>query len=205
MLQNVESIGSKLELALCNALICRLRAEFGDFSGARQSFENALQLSKETGVEIQEIYRQYDLAFICLLEGDRYEMQKALDQLLEGMEKIRETKNYYEITFWLDLIARLYLKLGEPDKAMEYSSEALDMMNLVPGPLKPEVNYFTHAKALFGLHRDDEAKGFLQQAYDRVMLVADNTKDETLRQSWLENVRINRDILETCAERGIGA
>jgi hypothetical protein len=36
-----------------------------------------------------------------------------------------------------------------------------------------------------------------------VMLVAINTKDEELRRSWLENVKVNQEILEAYAERGI--
>jgi len=36
-----------------------------------------------------------------------------------------------------------------------------------------------------------------------VMLVAGKTQDEALRQGWLENVRINREILADWAARGV--
>jgi len=35
----------------------------------------------------------------------------------------------------------------------------------------------------------------LRQAYERVMLVANRIKDESLRRGWLENVRFNQEIL----------
>ena len=46
---------------------------------------------------------------------------------------------------------------------------------------------------------DDE---FLHRAYERVMLVASQTQDETLRKSWLENVRENREIIAEWKARG---
>jgi len=40
-----------------------------------------------------------------------------------------------------------------------------------------------------------EVDGCLQRAYERVMLVASKIQDEGLRQSWLENVPDNREIV----------
>jgi hypothetical protein len=45
-----------------------------------------------------------------------------------------------------------------------------------------------------------EADEHLKLAYDRVMLVADNTKDQGLRMSWLENVLVNHEILAAYRE-----
>ena len=50
---------------------------------------------------------------------------------------------------------------------------------------------------------DKEADRYLQNAYQRVILVAGKTKDETLRQGWLENVPWNREILKEARERKI--
>jgi hypothetical protein len=53
------------------------------------------------------------------------------------------------------------------------------------------------------MDREEEAETYLKRAYDWIMLVADNTKNKTFRQSWLQNVKINQEILKDCAERGI--
>ncbi|UCF61833.1 MAG: hypothetical protein JSV37_03890, partial [Anaerolineaceae bacterium] len=204
LLQSAGEIASKTELSDGHALISRLQAELGDFNGARRSFETSLQLSKETGLEVIEIHRLYEPAYISLLEGDQGRMRTDLEGLLGGMDRHREFCNYSCIIERLDLVARLYLALGQAEKAAEYSSEAMDLMRITPSTSSPEVKLFTHARALFELSQEKEAEECLQKAFDRVMLVANNMKDEELRRSWLENVKINRDILEAYAERGIG-
>jgi hypothetical protein len=120
------------------------------------------------------------------------------------MDRHRELCDYSCIIERLDLAARLYLALGQPEKAAEYSSEAMDLMRIMPSILSPEVKLFTHARALLDHSQEKEAEEYLQKAFDRVMLVANNMKNEELRQSWLKNVKVNQEILEVCAERGIG-
>ncbi len=44
--------------------------------------------------------------------------------------------------------------------------------------------------ALWANGLDEEANEFLERAYQRVMLVANQTRDEQLRGSWLENVTL---------------
>jgi tetratricopeptide (TPR) repeat protein len=204
LLHSAEGIASKTELAETHAIICRLQAELGDFHGARGSFETSLQLSKETGLEVNEIHRLYEPAYISLLEGDQGRMRTDLEGLLGGMDRHRELCDYSCIIERLDLAARLYLALGQPEKAAEYSSEAMDLMSIMPSILSPEVKLFTHARALLDHSQEKEAEEYLQKAFDRVMLVANNMKNEELRQSWLKNVKVNQEILEVCAERGIG-
>ncbi|MGD2159328.1 MAG: tetratricopeptide repeat protein, partial [Anaerolineales bacterium] len=203
LIPGMEKIASKLELVNAYALLSQLQAHLGDFSDSRRSFKTSLQLSRETGREIMEIYRRYDSAYISLLEGNRERMLIDLDQLLEGLNKIRETNDYSDIADRLNLAARLCLALGQIEKALEYTTEAIELMGILPFYNDPEVALFTHAKALSGHGRDGEAKGYLKQAFDRVMLVANNTRDEELRRSWLDNVKVNREILEACAERSV--
>jgi hypothetical protein len=49
--------------------------------------------------------------------------------------------------------------------------------------------------ALWANGRDDEAYTHLEKAYLRVMEVANQTEDEELRRSWLEDVGVNRQII----------
>jgi tetratricopeptide (TPR) repeat protein len=204
LIKGMESIASRLELVNLYALLSQLQADLGYFGDARQSFEISLQLSKKTGREIMEVYRRYDSAYITLLEGDHERIMSELDQFLEGLDRIRETKDFVDIVERLNLAARLCLVIGHIEKSVEFSLEAIEIMQIIPNFHDPEVAFFNHARALHGLGREDEAKRYFQQAFDRVMLVANNTMDEGLRRSWLENVKVNREILEACAEEGIG-
>jgi len=106
--------------------------------------------------------------------------------------------------YGLGLLAKLHLALGEIDDALEWSIRALDLVERMPGPDAPESKFFTHAQILRVLGRESEADEYLRRAYDRVMLVVSKTQDDELKRSWLENVHVNREILEACAERGIG-
>ena len=88
--------------------------------------------------------------------------------------------------------------------ALEWSTEGLRMMESDPARLWAEHRHFTHSRILRTLGREAEADEHLKHAYEHVMLVAGNTQDQELRRSWLENVKVNREILVACAQRGIG-
>lgn len=89
----------------------------------------------------------------------------------------------------------MHLALGEPEAAFSTSAEVLRLADIMPFPPTPERYFFVHSRILRALGREAEADEHLQKAYDRVQLVASKTKDETLRRSWLENVRDNREIV----------
>jgi hypothetical protein len=99
------------------------------------------------------------------------------------------------------IAARLHLALSETDEALTHSAEAARL----PAPPWPEKLFFTHAQVLRAAGRAAEADGYLQKAHERVMLVADKTQDETLRRSWLENVRENREIVAAWRQRIVAA
>jgi hypothetical protein len=100
--------------------------------------------------------------------------------------------------------ARLHLALGEIAEAEAYSRKAVDLAEAGAALWRPEEVWFTHSRVLRALGQETEADEYLQRAYERVMLVAGKTTDPELKQSWLENVQTNREILAACAEHGIG-
>jgi len=78
---------------------------------------------------------------------------------------------------------------------LAHSNEVVRLTELSPSSWSPEQYFFLHSRLLRANGRETEADEYLQKAYDLVQLVASNTKDETLRRSWLENVRDNREIV----------
>jgi hypothetical protein len=103
----------------------------------------------------------------------------------------------------LDIETNLLLALGQVEEASKRSDEVQRLLESAPYPFGPEKYNFTHSRVLRALDREAEADDYLYRAYERVKLVANNTRDGELRQSWLENVKVNREILEACKERGI--
>lgn len=90
--------------------------------------------------------------------------------------------------------ALIHLLLGAPEAALAASAEALRVRLTDFGPSFFNF-HLTHARALRANGREAEADKTLKQAYDHVMRVADNLNDVSLRRSWLENVRDNREIV----------
>jgi class 3 adenylate cyclase/tetratricopeptide (TPR) repeat protein len=199
----LEGIMSNIEFAGTHLLIARAHAELGDFEKSYQSYETGKQFTKDTGLESYENDTWYDLAYISILDGDQDKINEALSQMVNRTSLDSETKYTYELYSWLEMTARLYLSLEDFEKAVECSNKMLEIMESHPSPLAQEQKYFTHAKVLFGLGREEEGDNYLRLAYDRVTLVAEKTKDDDLRQSWLENVRTNREIIAEYQARGL--
>ncbi len=93
----------------------------------------------------------------------------------------------------LQTAAWVELAHNHPEKALAYSQEAMDLF--ADDPVKPEGYQYVHVCALWANGRDEEANTLLEQAYQRVMQVAGLIQDEAFRQSWLEDVPVNRQIV----------
>jgi tetratricopeptide (TPR) repeat protein len=117
--------------------------------------------------------------------------------LRAAMEQLQRPHVSLPAFFWWyrHLTARLHLALGDVELALESSKKAVQDMEIQGGGYRVEQCYLTHARVLRALGRHAEADDYLQRAYDRVMRVASKTQDEALRQSWLEDVPDNREII----------
>jgi tetratricopeptide (TPR) repeat protein len=203
---NIDEMGdmaSHWELAVMNAYISLGYALLRDFDKAWECHGIAVQVSKDSGIRMNELMRMDERGAIAWHQGDEKVMAEALTELEATMDEIRATNEAYTLADRLEIAARLHIKLGDYEIALKQTTEMLELMEMVPGPYEPEVKYYTHAKALYGLGRDEEGDEFLKKARDRVTSVAEGIKDEALRRSWLENVKLNREILKVRAQRGI--
>jgi hypothetical protein len=91
----------------------------------------------------------------------------------------------------------LRLMLGDASRSLAETSDALDIMEWwrTLDRLSYEGLLYTHSLALRASGRVTEADAALRRAWDRVQQVADQTQNETLRRSWLENVKVSREIV----------
>jgi tetratricopeptide (TPR) repeat protein len=202
-LQELGDLASPWELVQMHSYISYVHAEMGEFDHAWESYETALKVSKESGVKIMETTRTYDRALIAWLQGDREKIEESLEGLMNSMDELKEMNASYDLNDWQEMAARIYVALGDYENALKHTTEMLEVMEFVPRPRDPQIKHYTHAMALYGLGRHEEGDEYLNMARERVMSVAGNIKDDELRRGWLENVKINREILKVCAERGI--
>jgi tetratricopeptide (TPR) repeat protein len=163
------------------------QAGLGRFRQARESFRAGLERAEEAADAARALL---GLAYVAYREGDGARLWAAMEEV-----RRRDVSLPHFFAFDHAQAARLYLALGDVEQALESSIKAIRGMEMgVEEPLVTRY-YLTHARVLHALGRDAEADDYLQRAYEWVMLVVSKTQDEDLRQSWLENVPDNREIV----------
>ncbi len=166
------------------------QAGLGRFRQARESFRAGLDRSEEANEAADTGGWLLALAYVAYLEGDQAALRAAMKQV-EG----HDVRLFEDFDFVRNQAARLHLALGNVELALESSGKAIEREELLGDGYWSEQFYLTHACVLRAVGRETEADEYLRRVYERVMLVASKTQDETLRQSWLENVRENREIV----------
>jgi predicted ATPase/class 3 adenylate cyclase len=180
--------GSQIRLL---SIVGFCQAELGLFRQARESYQAGIERAEKAGEMEDVVARLIHLAYLAYLEGDQAGLRVAMEEVQRRDVSLPEG-----FAFAHCRAARMQLVLGEVEQALESSSKSVR-----PTELRGEHYYcverfyLTHARVLRALGRGAEADEYLRRAYDRVMLVASKTQDETLRQSWLENVPDNREIV----------
>jgi tetratricopeptide (TPR) repeat protein len=94
-----------------------------------------------------------------------------------------------------------HAQLNEYGKALNCSSQAVQILEGGQHYEYPHEIYFNHFQVLSALDRGAEALAYLQKAYDEVMRRAEKIKSDVQRRSFLENVKLNREILQAYQDR----
>jgi tetratricopeptide (TPR) repeat protein len=168
------------------------QAGLGRFRRARENYQAGLERAEKVGETADAVAWLVHLAYVAYLEGDGAALRAAMEEVQRRDVSLRGSESF---SFANTQEARLYLALGALEQALETSSKVMQDIAFFGEGYLSEQSHLTHARILRALGRDAEADDYLQRAYERVMLVASKTQDEALRQSWLENVAENREIV----------
>lgn len=176
------------------ALLTALAAAgLDDFQKAGQALDQVRELSRKFERPI-EAAKWYSIqAYIAWLENNPTRFEEAAGYADQSVLLLRDTGWTYELAWHLIDAARLSLAMGQNAQALTQITEADQILSMFPLP--HEGLMITHARALRANGRVEEANALLKRAYRRVMQVAAQLKNPVYRQSWLERVRDNRDIL----------
>jgi tetratricopeptide (TPR) repeat protein len=165
-----------------------------DYARARQDLRLAAATARKTGDGSLLHQTLFSEARIALREGNLETMQAGLELVKEGLAAASERERY-NLRAGYDVGARLHLALGDIEQAEECSQRAVDLAEEPAARRYPEEVWHTRSRILRAKGHVAEADGYLRRAYDRVMLVVSKTTDPELKQSWLENVPDNREIV----------
>ncbi len=199
-LPTIEQIGDHVLHARTLVCLGWVQAELNHFQEARQQLQKGYEIMALTSPHTA--FSLARLAWLGLLEGTPTSLANGLHDARNAVELCRGVRSATKyLAEALNFKALLHLALQQADEALEASEELMALVEeYMMAKMEPQAYYFTHAQVLQANGRNDEAEKYWCYAYERVMLVAKNTRDARLRRSWFENVRVNREILNAWAE-----
>jgi tetratricopeptide (TPR) repeat protein len=174
-------------------------AELGDYDRARQELKTLLERAEEAEKTVEMALVLLQWAYVDFLQGQGADLHHGLERAKRTVELLKDTDLVSEPADALALMAWFQLALGQKDDALISSTAAVEQAAKLP--IGPEHVFLAHSRVLRAVGREAESDDYLRRAHERVMLVASKTRDEDLRRGWLENVRVNREILADWAAR----
>jgi tetratricopeptide (TPR) repeat protein len=168
--------------------------ELGQYERARTSYEQAYHLMSEEGDP-----RGMGIVMINMgtLASDQGEYGEALGyfERVVDMLSVPGLKGLEIGT--LSEKGRAHLGRGELDLSLKCSERAVSILEAEQGiSTEAQRFYFTHYEILQANQRHGEARLYLQKAYEELHRTARQIREETLRTGFLENVRINHQIVQ---------
>jgi len=166
----------------------------GDLSHAEQLLSEGLNLARLQNDAYQEALCLSYLSSVTLLHD---KLSEAEAQASLALTKRQELGLNLLITADLATLADIYLKRGELAQATAYATQAFDILIQCQGegPEFPQRDFFICYRVFLAHHLESQATRALHAARDLILSRAQKITDPALRQSFLENVLSNREVL----------
>jgi tetratricopeptide (TPR) repeat protein len=173
--------------------------EKGDLEEAEKLLTDSLVLAYRCGERQVASLALSHLAILSLAAG---RTGQAIERADQALTLRRELDLHLWTTADLATLAAAHLQLGDGAKALDYAGQALAILDECSGvgPEYPQRDYFVCYQVLASAGRQDAAQAALQSAYQWVIARAEQIADATLRRSFLEQVPINRKIVQEYAK-----
>jgi tetratricopeptide (TPR) repeat protein len=168
--------------------------DLGNLEAAGARLDEGLQLAqKQSDHYIMALFISH-LAIISLL---RRNLALAIEQANQALKLRREQALLLWTTADLATLAAAYQSGGDGAQAVNYAGQALAILDGCggQGPELPQRDYFVCYQVFKANGQLEPARSALNSAHRLVMARADNIPDPLLRQSFLENVAISREII----------
>lgn len=170
----------------------------GEYAAAAECYKGALKRFSEIGDR-----KGQGIALINMgtLHNDLKEHDEALKQL-EGALLIAQEPGMKGLKVEaLSQKGIAYLGLGKKVKALDCSSSAIKLLEEGRYLVESHVIFFNHFQVLSANEMEKEAAEYLGKAYDELMRKANGIKDEAMKESFLKNIIVHREIVEGWEKR----
>jgi class 3 adenylate cyclase/tetratricopeptide (TPR) repeat protein len=128
----------------------------------------------------------------------------AIEQAQTALRMQRELDLHLDTSYDLATLAMAYQIAGEMSQALDYARQALAVLAAYgsEGPEFPQRDYLLCSQVLAAAGEDAAARDALHAASSLVLARADKILDPALRQSFLERVPINHQIVRAMNQAG---
>ncbi len=135
-----------------------------------------------------------------LLALHREQWAEAVEHLRQALDLSEKLVLKAEIIENLSYLGRAYLGQGKLDAALEVSTQAVTLLAKQKDVEEVQKISLNHFYVLAAHKREQEARAFLQAAYNEMMAQANRLLQEEDRRAFLENVNVNREINRAMAQ-----
>jgi len=173
----------------------------GDLVGAEKLLTEGLLIAQaQSDKRLISSFYSY-LGAISLQAGN---LEQAIERASTALAMRRKLDMHLWTTADLTTIAAAHLARGEKSKALNYAQQAMTILDECQGkgPEFPQQDYFICYQVLATDGQTEAAQAALKSAYSLVMARAEKITDLSLRQSFLEQVPINRQIVQEVQKVG---
>ncbi len=192
-------LAQSLGLALWNAYgaywLGHVACERGNLEEARQAMEEALAIACRLNYRAGMTFTLSHLSALYRQLGAPENLAQALGYAQQACEAARRIGSPVEQIRALSNCAMACLTLNRPGEALVFSEQAVALAGRASAEDFSQELLFNHSQVLRANGRIWEAQCYLQRAQADVMAKANRIRNPDLRRSFLENVRINRQIL----------
>jgi predicted ATPase/DNA-binding SARP family transcriptional activator len=166
---------------------------WGQYGEAEPYYQKALEIYQEIGNERGRAQ--------CL--GNLGGLYRELGRRVESLDYYRTARSVFEtmgnkdgqlMCFSAEGI--LHDEMGHAAEALAQSLEAVRMLEAGQVCELPQDVYFNHYRILAAHGRREDAPKYLEKAHAELMQRAEQIQDLKLRESFLKNVKANREIIE---------
>ncbi|MDX1522204.1 MAG: tetratricopeptide repeat protein [Anaerolineae bacterium] len=185
---------SGVAFVLCNLGL--LQYEMGKPTLSEQTLLSGLAVAQaQSDTYLEASFYNY-LSLVNLQSG---QFDKVFDQANQALTLRESLGIHSKLVDSFSTLAAGYLNKNDLHNALDYANKSRIMLDEAggEGPEFPQRDYFICFQVFVAARQHQQAKAALQSAYDLVMDRAKKITDPKLRQSFLENVPINRDIVRT--------
>lgn len=194
-LARYREFGYPIAEAECLCEIGMSLRELGRTAEAEQFLRQGIELANKLEDSFDLVQGLNGFAILLLDRQDSTAWGLADEYAARAVEQGTRANLPHAVIQGLAYRARAHLRPGHLDEALELSARAVALLqerSAIEGT--EEEIYFIHCQALAANGRLEEAATMGQRAFDEMMTKADLLTDATLRSSFLERVRVNRQI-----------